>query len=245
MLGAFPSIDALGRRVIVVLQGFPCSWGKCSFCPFYLEQSASLREILERDREIVAKAMELAREVRADRITVFNGGSFFELPLAVVEMLKPLARGRVLDIETRPEFLSISSVSTILRILEPSRLVVRVGLEVFDERIRNEVLRKGIPQSEIHRLHKLRESLRATGAPVEIVAYVLFGIEGVPENEVIKSVREFNSMFDGVIAIRYRKYLPNHPSETSVSSELRDFLERNCIYVDWGEGEEWSIGSRE
>ncbi|NPA96145.1 MAG: hypothetical protein GXO32_00920 [Crenarchaeota archaeon] len=243
MLGAFPSVDPLGRRLIVVLQGFPCSWGRCSFCPFYLEQSASLRDILERNRSIVARAIELAREIRADRVTVFNGGSFFELPLAVIEMLKPLTRGRILDIESRPEFLSVSSVSTVLRILEPSRLVVRVGLEVFDERIRNEVLGKGIPQSEILRLSKLREDLRAIGSPVEVVAYVLFGIEGVPESEVVRSVREFNKLFDGVIAIRYRRYLPSHPSEAGVSDELRSFLERSCMYVDWGEGEEWSIGS--
>ncbi len=241
MLGAFPSIDKLGRRVIVVLQGFPCSWGKCRFCPFYLEQSTNLRELLEKDRAIIEEAMRVADRIAADRVTVFNGGSFFELPLAIIEMLKPLTRGRVVDIESRPEFLTLDSILTVVKILSPSKLVIRVGFECVDEFVRNEVLNKGIPQSEILRISKLREQIKELGLNVDFVAYVLFGIEGISEELVVKSVKEFSRLFDGVIAIRYRKYLPNHPNEVAVSKYLRKFLEANCLYVDWSEGSEWSI----
>ncbi len=241
MLGVFRSVDVLGKRLVVVLQGFPCSWGRCSFCPFYLEQSTSLSEVLERDREIVSRALEVCSGEFVERVTVFNGGSFFELPLAVVEMLRPLTRGRVVDIESRPEFLSLGSLRTVLSILEPRELVVRVGFEVFDEFVRNGVLNKGIPQSEVYRVAELRRVVKSFGMPVKIVAYVLFGIEGVSEEKVVESVVEFKKLFDGVIAIRYRRYLPHHPREAGVSEELRRFLERECLYVDWGEGEEWSI----
>ncbi len=244
MLGAFPSIDSLGRRVIIVLQGFPCSWGKCRFCPFYLEQSTNLREVLERDRAIIEEARRIASEIRADRITVFNGGSFFELPMAVVSELASLTRGRVVDIESRPEFLTLETISHALDLLKPARLVVRVGLEVADERVRNEVLGKGIPDSEVRRVSELRDSVKGLGMPVDFVAYVLFGIEGVPEEKVVESVEVFSKLFDGVIAIRYRRYLPHHPKEVGVSDELKRFLEAKCLYVDWGVGEEWSISSK-
>jgi len=241
-IGVFRSIDRLGHRLVVVLKGFPCSWGKCVFCPFYLEQSSNLREVLETDAEIVERARQALREWGCDRVTVFNGGSFFELPLAVINALRAITRGRVVDIETRPEFLTLENALHALRLLEARELVVRVGLEVVNEEIRNRVLNKGIPQSEVMRLAELRKRIDELGLPIKIVAYVLFGIEGVPEEEVIRSVEEFNRLFHGVIAIRYRRYLPHHPRESSVSIELAQYLERNTMLVDWGEGEEWSIG---
>jgi len=243
VLGVFRSVDKLGNRIVVVLQGFPCSWGRCSFCPFYLEQSTNLSEIIERNRTIISRAIEICSREPVNRVTVFNGGSFFEMPLAIIEMLRPLTRGRVIDIESRPEFVSLESLQIVDSLLDPRELVVRVGLEVFDESLRNGVLNKGIPQSEVERLARLRSVVRDAGMNVRIVAYVLFGIQGIPEHKVIESVRMFNRMFDGVIAIRYRRYLPHHPEEAPVSNELRELLERECLYVDWGEGEEWIVGS--
>ena len=73
---------------------------------------------------------------------------------------------------------------------------------------------------------------------------MLFGIEGVGEKEVRRSVQEFNKLFDGVICVRYHRYLPGHPRAVPVSEELRRFLEENCLLVDWGEEEEWTIGGR-
>jgi len=131
-----------------------------------------------------------------------------------------------------------------LRLLEARKLVVRVGFEVWDEKLRNKYLRKGMPQSEVYRLARLRREARKRGLPLEFLVYVLFGIEGVGEEEVKRSVQEFNRLFDGVVCVRYHRYLPGHPRATPVSEELRRFLEDNCLLVDWGEGEEWTIAGK-
>jgi len=135
-------------------------------------------------------------------------------------------------------------VEATLSLLGARRLVVRLGFEVWDEVLRNRVLRKGIPQSEVYRVAELRRRLRERGVPVEFLVYVLFGIEGVSEDAVVRSVEEFNKLFDGVIAVRYRRYPGLKPREVGVSEKLLSYLRDRCLLVDLGEGEEWVIGQQ-
>ncbi|NPA04940.1 MAG: hypothetical protein GXO09_02445, partial [Crenarchaeota archaeon] len=172
------------------------------------------------------------------------GGSFYELPFDTVIGASRLARGLIVDIESRPEYINDHSVEATLSLLGARRLVVRLGFEVWDEVLRNRVLRKGIPQSEVYRVAELRRRLRERGVPVEFLVYVLFGIEGVSEDAVVRSVEEFNKLFDGVIAVRYRRYPGLKPREVGVSEKLLSYLRDRCLLVDLGEGEEWVIGQQ-
>lgn len=243
MLGVFRQDDSLGKRLVVILKGFPCSWGRCVFCPFALEQSFNLREVMETNRRIVREAVEIAEREGYKRVAVFNGSSFHELLYDTVEGLRPLVRGRVFEVEERSEYVTRESIGALLHYYSPERLVIRVGFEVFDERIREELLRKGMPNSEVFRLAELRKELREEGYPVEFLIYVLFGIEHIPEEKVVESVREFKKMFDGVIAVRYKRYFPNHPREVPVSRELASFLNAEADLVDWG-GEQWEFPTK-
>ncbi len=240
MLGVFEVDDKLGRRLVVILKGFPCSWGRCRFCPFALEQSTNLRDVITANRRIISEALRLLRETDYRRVAVFNGGSFHELPYDTVERLRDLAKGRVFEIESRSEYVTLNSIEALLKYYEPEKLIIRIGFEVYDEEIREKLLVKGMPNTELRRIHKLRNKIRELGLPVEIWVYVLFGIELIPEEKVVESIRMFKKMFDGVIAIRYKKYLPHHPREVPVSESLARFLEENADLVDWG-GEQWII----
>ncbi|WFO75694.1 hypothetical protein J4526_02125 [Desulfurococcaceae archaeon MEX13E-LK6-19] len=232
--------DKLGKRLIVILKGFPCSWGKCSFCPFSLEQSTNIREVIETNRRIINKALELIRKDHYERVAVFNGGSFHELPFDTIEKLRDLAMNRVFEIETRSEFVTLDSLKNILSFYKPKKLIVRLGFEVYDEEIREKLLKKGMPNTELERIVNLRNKVKELGLPIEFWCYVLFGIEYIPEEKVVESVNVFRKMFDGIIAIKYKKYLPSHPNETPVSPRLAQFLENNVDLVDWG-GEQWEI----
>lgn len=240
MQGLFRLDDKLGRRLVLILKNYPCSWGKCIFCPFHLEQSTSTWDIIVFNRRIVREAIRVANRENYERIAVFNGGSFGELPYDTVNELVPLAKNRIFEIESRSNFITNDFVKNLLRLLAPRKLVIRIGFEVADEEIREKLLRKGMPDSEIRRILWIRRYLREEGLPVEFWVYVLFGIEYIPEEKVVESVRFFKKYFDGVIAIRYKKYLPEHPEEKTVSEKLARFLEREADLVDWG-GEEWEI----
>ena len=242
MIGVFRVSDKLGRRLVLILKSYPCSWGKCIFCPFALEQSVNIKEIIKENTAVIEEALRELREEDVGRVAVFNGSNFHELPLDTVLKLRPLARERVFEVEERSEYVTEDAVEGLAELMRPKELVIRVGFEVWDEGLREEYLRKGMPNSEVFRLAELRRRLKARGMPIKIYVYVLFGIEGIPEEKVVESVKAFKELFDGVIAIKYRKYLPNHPNEVNVSEELKEFLERNADLVDWGEGEEWEIG---
>ncbi len=244
MLGAWCREDRLGRRLVLVLRGLPCAWGRCTFCPFALEQSVNVGEVIEANRRIIREARRLAGECKPSRISVFNGSSFYELPVDTLTALRPLTEGRVVDIESRPEYLSLETLASTIRLLGARLLVVRVGVEVWDERLRNEYLRKGISREEVLRVSRLRLEARERGLPVRIYAYLLFGVSGVPEEKVVETLRELNRLFDGVIAVRYHRYHERHPPEAPVSEELARLLEREALLVDWGSGDEWVIAGR-
>ncbi|MEB3780343.1 MAG: hypothetical protein GSR85_08970 [Desulfurococcales archaeon] len=244
MLGVFKYDDKLGRRLVVILQGYPCAYGKCTFCPFALEQTLHPAKLLETNRRIIGEALRVKNEWHPRRIAIFNGGSLHELPLTVLEELKPLARGVVFEVEERSEYVTLDSIRHLLDFYNPDKLVIRIGFENIEEWVREKVLVKGMPDSELHRIRDLIAKVRELGLPVEIWTYVLFGMEGIPEDTVVRSVREFKRIFDGVIAIRYRRYVPTHPKPVPVSKELALILERETDLVDWG-GDQWVIAGRE
>ena len=235
MIGVFEKEDKLGKSLILILKGFPCSWGKCIFCPFILDQSTNVRDVMLTNRELIKRAIRIVDVKGYRRVAVFNGGSFHELPFDTIEKLSKLARDRIFEIEERPEFVTFNSIKFILGMYDLEKLVIRIGFEVIDEKIRNNYLRKGIPDEELKRIVKLRKNLRASGLPVELWTYVLFGIEGISEELVLRSVKKFKDMLDGVIAVKYKKYLPGHPKEVPVSDNLRKYLQEIADLVDWGD----------
>lgn len=240
MIGVFPTHDELGKRLILVLKGLPCSWNKCTFCPFFLEQG-SLPQVLKVNSELIEQAIKVLSKEDYERITIFNGGSFYELPIDTVIKLSKITNNKVVDIETRPEFIDYDTITKTLEILKPKRLIIRIGFEVIDDEVRNRVLNKGIPQQEVYRIASLRKRLQKDKLPVEIISYVLFGIKGISEELVKRSVQKFNELFDGVIAIKYRKYLTHHPEEVEISKDLIEFLKKNTLLIDWSEQEFWEV----
>ncbi|MCE4624419.1 MAG: hypothetical protein F7C35_00955 [Desulfurococcales archaeon] len=243
MLGVFRYKDRLGDRLVLILRGYPCSWGKCTFCPFALEQSTNISRIMDDNRRIISQALEILGRESIRRVAVFNGGSFHELPYDTVEALRPIAMGRMFEVEERSEFVTLAGLEALVYYYRPEKLIVRVGFETADERIREEVLRKGMPDKEMYRLSRLRLEARERGLPVEIWTYLLFGMEGIPDESVAESLKKFRELFDGVIAVRYKKYLPHHPRPKPVPEWLAQLLEEEADLVDWG-GDQWVIGQR-
>jgi radical SAM enzyme (TIGR01210 family) len=237
--------DEEAKRIIAILKGFVCSWNKCTFCCFYEEAAKNLNDLILTAKEIITRIKGLMNEKLVDRISFFNGGSFFELPLSVIHELSKITSKKIIEIESRPEFLSKDSINYLYSLLKPSKLVIRIGFESIHDEIRNNLLNKGIKDSEVKRILELRNKIKNEfGDLIEFIAYVLFGIEGIDEKSVVTSVREFNKSLDGVIAIKYKSYHEWMPKEVKVSKELLEFLRMNCLDVDLTESGVWKINYR-
>jgi len=234
--------DGRSKRIITILKGYVCSWNKCTFCCFYEDAAKNFTDLILTANENLLKIKELMKEKLVERLSFFNGGSFLELPPNVIFDLSQVTEQKIVDIESRPEFLDLDSIRTLFRILNPRKLVLRIGLESIYDKIRNGILMKGISDIEVKRIVKLRESIKNEfDGKVDFITYVLFGIEGIDEQSVIASVKEFNKYFDGVISVRYKVFRKWMPKEIEITQSLIEFLRKNCLDVDMTESEIWRI----
>ena len=129
-----------------------------------------------------------------------------------------------------------------MKALKPKELVLRIGFESASDEVRNKVLGKGIPNPEIERVANFRKTLRE--GRVRFLGYVLFGMKGISERSVIESVKRFNKILNGVIAIKYRRYREGMPKEVAPSEKLLKFLRHNCLDVDMADSPIWDLEMR-
>ena len=244
VLGVFVKNDKLGSpRMTLILQGPPCSYGKCTFCPFAVEQSIHVKDIIRTNKAILQDARKLIKDkgIDPERISIFNGGSLTELPLETIHELSTLTKGKIVDVELIPTLIKPDLLFSIKNILGSKLLVVRTGFEVFDENIRFK-LGKEFPNELLYYIHDNLKRLHSMG--IKVISYVLFGIDGVVEDKVRESVEKFKELLDGVICVRYRRYGPHMPRETTVSASLKNYLDNQCMLVDWTDNEEWVFQKR-
>jgi len=234
--------DEKTNKIVAILKGSVCSWNKCTFCCFYEEAAKNLGDLILISKDILWKIKELMKEKPVNKLSFFNGGSFFELPLSVISDISEVTKQKLVEVESRPEFLDIDSIRHLYNILNPRKLVFRIGFESIYDNIRNGLLMKGISKGEVDRIVKLRDIIKNEfEGEVDFIAYVLFGIEGIDDGSIVSSVKKFNKFLDGVIAVKYRMYFEQMPKEVEVPYSLLEFLRMNCLDIDMTESEIWRI----
>ena len=241
MLGSWFNKDT--GEITIILTNFPRSYNQCTHCPFEIESIDDQEEVIFTNSQIIEEAMEKVTEFSLKKIKIFNGGSFFELPDDVFTILKAITEGKEVNIESRPEFLSKKSIKRIFDELKPSKLKIFIGFDSTDERVRNKLLNKGIPKSELDRIINDLTNIKKVG----FYSYVLFGIKGVSEESIKKSVLFFNKYLKGVSAIEFRENPKSKLKHVKISNELRNFLKKNCLVVDFigDDDEQWVLPIKE
>ena len=73
------------QREIVLLQGFPCFWGKCRFCDYTLDNSRNEEEMTALNAEILSH---VTGEFGV--LEVINSGSCFEIPKETLELIRDI-----------------------------------------------------------------------------------------------------------------------------------------------------------
>jgi len=126
-------------REIVLLRSLPCIWGRCTFCDYIADNTTDLEVIQQvADEQLGRVSGEFGR------LEVINSGSIQELPRRVREQIRDLLASRGIG-----EFICESYWAYRERFEEtrsffnvPTR--IKLGVETFDDALRNGVLGKGM-----------------------------------------------------------------------------------------------------
>ena len=133
----YSEITNKNQREIVLLKGFPCVWGKCSFCD-YIEDNGTQEDEMNRLNEQVLANITGKYKV----LEVINSGSCFELPKATLWRIREIIK------EKGIEKLFLESHWCYKNRLQKMRdffgipIIFKIGVETFDYTFRNEFLNK-------------------------------------------------------------------------------------------------------
>ncbi len=125
------------QREIVLLQSFPCAWGKCRFCDYTDDNSRDKEAMLALNSRVLSR---VTGEFGV--LEVINSGSCFELPEETLALIRRIIREKQIRrlffeahwmyrhrLQEMRDYMGIS-------------IIFKIGVETFDETFREQYLNK-------------------------------------------------------------------------------------------------------
>jgi archaeosine synthase beta-subunit len=179
------------KRCVVILRTRGCSYargpsGGCKHCALLQNSHPGVsHENLERQLEHVLTTYHNETFQQLDILTL---GSFFD-DNEIPEEFRKYALGsavkikslRKVFVESRPEFLTVTSLQSALNLLNGAELEVGIGIESSNEFVRRRLLNKGFSLAEVERSVELLSELGAS-----FLGYVLVKPLGMTEKDAIE-----------------------------------------------------------
>lgn len=200
-------------REIVLLKGRPCIWSRCRFCDYILDNSTD-------DAEINRVAAEVLTQVtgRYGRLEVINSGSIQELPDAVWERIRGTIGQTGIE-----ELICESYWAYRKRLPEvqayfgvPTR--IKVGVETFDDHLRNNVLNKAM----------VFDSPRDVAALTDTIC-LLVGFRGQTRESVARDIDILLDLFRyGCVNL----FSPNTKSGPLIDEEVKRWFRDEYAWLD-------------
>ena len=128
-------------REIVLLRGKGCFYKKCAFCDYHLDACPDDDANVVLNREVLKQVTGVY-----GNLEVINSGSFHELGERSLALVRETAREkgiRVLHFEAH--YLVRDKIAELREFFSGTEVRMRVGLESFDEELREGYLKKGLP----------------------------------------------------------------------------------------------------
>ncbi|NLY20532.1 MAG: radical SAM protein [Tissierellia bacterium] len=127
-------------REIVLLKSYPCKWGRCAFCDYIDDNTSSLEDMLETNREVL-------KNITGEfgQLEVINSASVFELPDETLEEIKKIVVDKKIHTIYFEAYYNYKDrLDEIRSLFKGIKVVFKCGIETFDDYIRNKILKKGI-----------------------------------------------------------------------------------------------------
>lgn len=140
----YNKISGVHQREIVLLKGYPCKYGKCSFCNYIEDNSLDEAEIEKTNFETLD---EVTGEFKI--LEVINSGSVFELPKSTMERIKKVVEEKKIEILYFEIYYGyIKRLDEIKKMFPGVEIRFRMGLETFDNEIRKNLYNKNFTLDE-------------------------------------------------------------------------------------------------
>lgn len=151
----YSKITNKNRREIILLKGKPCIYGKCSFCN-YIEDNSLDEELNNRiNIDVLSR---ITGEYGA--LEVINSGSVFELPLVTLEKIREVVYEKNIKILWfEAYYIYKNRLEEMREFFRGVEVRYKVGIETFDENLRNNVLNKDLYYGDIRELSDYFENI--------------------------------------------------------------------------------------
>ena len=129
------------KREIVLLRGRGCVYGKCPFCDYHLDKCVDENSNYLLNREVLSQVTG-----EFGNLEVINSGSVFELDSQTLNLIKTICRERnISTIHFESHYLYQEKIPALRQEFSDFHVKMKLGLETFDWKFRENVLKKGIP----------------------------------------------------------------------------------------------------
>lgn len=141
------------KREIVLLKARPCAWSKCAFCDYTEDNSTCTSEINKVNKEVLDMVTG-----QYGVLEVIDSASIFELPQETLNYMKKIIQAKhihTLFIESHWIYHQrIQEIRDFFSI----KVIVKSGVETFDENFRNCILNKNVTFQSIDEFKKYYDS---------------------------------------------------------------------------------------
>lgn len=128
-------------REIVLLKARPCTWGKCSFCDYILDNAENENENFALNKAVLSMV-----EGRYGFLEVINSGSAVEMDEQTLRLIADIAKEKnIAKLSFESHYRYREELADFkMKYFAEFDVLFKCGIETFDEDMRNRILNKGV-----------------------------------------------------------------------------------------------------
>ncbi|MCR5100175.1 MAG: radical SAM protein [Butyrivibrio sp.] len=228
------------KRENVLLVSLGCSWGKCAFCDYQDDKSSSVLACDTVNKKVLQNVK--GKDINCSCLDVTCSASYTELPFTTMNLIKDVCvlkgikkvilEGHYLYRDSNKYYADFFGRYDI-------NVMFRCGVETFDEHLREDILRKGLPHVTPEQLAKYYQWIN-----------IMFGMEGQTLEQLHKDIETGLEYFERINLSIYTS-IPRGPKRDKEAiekfynsdfyKELKD-NDRIDIFDEWDDSNDHKVG---
>ena len=207
----YSRIENKHKREIVLLKARPCAWSKCTFCDYIEDNSTCLEEMIQINTEALTHVTG-----QYGVLEVIDSASIFELPQQTLQQIKQIIQDKhIHTLFVESHWIYHQRIQDI-RNFFGINMIIKIGVETFDNDFRNHVLNKNATFTSIKELKQYFDS-----------PCLMVGIQGQTKEMIQRDMDILTHHFDyGTISI-YR----NNSTPVKRDDQLVQWFMQNYAYL--------------